>query len=97
MGIRFRKSVKIAPGIRVNFGKKGSSISLGGRGATVNINKNGTRTTVGIPGTGLSYSEYKKHGHGDSSESSVNEGQKLSAKGIVIAIVIILFFLWLVF
>lgn len=61
MGLRFRKSVKIAPGIRVNFGKKGSSLSIGGRGATVNLSKKGTRTTIGIPGTGLSYSEYKKH------------------------------------
>ncbi len=41
MGLRFRKSVKIAPGIRVNFGKKGSSLSIGGRGATVNISKKG--------------------------------------------------------
>ncbi|MCM1588223.1 DUF4236 domain-containing protein, partial [Acinetobacter baumannii] len=53
MGLNFRKSIKIAPGIRVNVSKKGlSSVSVGGKGARVNVSKKGTRTTVGIPGTG---------------------------------------------
>lgn len=59
MGFNFRKSLKIAPGIRVNITKKGvSSVSLGGKGARVNLGKKGTRTTVGLPGTGLSYSSF---------------------------------------
>ncbi|EXB03479.1 TPA: DUF4236 domain-containing protein [Acinetobacter baumannii] len=59
MGLNFRKSIKIAPGIRVNVSKKGlSSVSVGGKGARVNVSKKGTRTTVGIPGTGLSYSKF---------------------------------------
>ncbi|MGA4853975.1 DUF4236 domain-containing protein [Acinetobacter haemolyticus] len=59
MGFNFRKSLKIAPGIRLNITKKGiSSVSLGGKGARVNLGKKGTRTTVGLPGTGLSYSSY---------------------------------------
>ncbi|MEW4938660.1 DUF4236 domain-containing protein, partial [Acinetobacter baumannii] len=64
MGLNFRKSIKIAPGIRVNISKKGlSSVSVGGKGARVNVSKKGTRTTVGLPGTGLSYTtntSYKK-------------------------------------
>lgn len=56
MGWRWRRSVKIAPGVRLNLGKRGSSVSIGGRGSTMNIGKKGVRTTVGIPGTGLSYS-----------------------------------------
>ena len=56
MGIRFRKSVKIAKGVRINFSKSGASLTLGGRGLSVNFSKRGTRATVGIPGTGLSYS-----------------------------------------
>ncbi len=56
MGIRFRKSVKICKGVRVNFSKSGASISLGGRGHRVTTGKRGTRATFGIPGTGLSYS-----------------------------------------
>lgn len=33
MGFRFRKSYKIAPGVKVNVGKKSGSISLGTKGA----------------------------------------------------------------
>jgi hypothetical protein len=59
MGFRFRRSARLGP-LRFNFGKSGlSSISLGGRGASFNIpvaRSGGPRTTVGLPGTGLSWS-----------------------------------------
>jgi hypothetical protein len=56
MGFRFRKTIKVLPGIRLNVGKKGiNSVSVGGRGATANIGKHGTHTTYSIPGTGISY------------------------------------------
>lgn len=59
MGFRFRQSTRLGP-LRFNFSKGGlSSISLGGRGASLNIPVNrsgGPRTTVGLPGTGLSWS-----------------------------------------
>lgn len=59
MGFNFRKSFKIAPGIRLNVGKRGiSSLSIGGKGARVSVGKKGVRTTVGIPGSGLSYSSH---------------------------------------
>ncbi|EMF5518819.1 DUF4236 domain-containing protein [Acinetobacter baumannii] len=62
MGFNFRKSLKIAPGIRLNLGKKGvSSVSVGTKGARVSIGKKGTRTTVGIPGTGLSHTTFNSH------------------------------------
>lgn len=57
MGFRFRKSFKIAPGVRVNFGKKSTGISIGNRGGGVSFNtKTGTRVRASIPGTGISYS-----------------------------------------
>ena len=52
---RFRRSIKVLPGVRWNFGKRSSSISLGGRGFHYTIGTHGTHTTVGLPGTGLSY------------------------------------------
>lgn len=55
MGFRFGKSFSIFKGLRVNVGKKGASVSIGGPGATVNVSSKGTRATVGLPGTGLSY------------------------------------------
>ncbi|WP_312141156.1 DUF4236 domain-containing protein [Stutzerimonas nitrititolerans] len=60
MAIRFRKSIKIAPGVRLNVSKSGLSTSIGGKGATVNVSKRGTRVTAGIPGTGLSASQLYK-------------------------------------
>src|SRR6266480_258554 len=54
---RFRRSFKILPGVRWNIGKKGSSVSFGGRGFTHTIGPKGSRTTVGIPGTGISYTQ----------------------------------------
>lgn len=57
MGFRFRKTIKILPGIRLNLSKSGISTSVGVKGATINISDKGTRGTVGIPGTGVSYTE----------------------------------------
>ena len=57
MGLQFRRSIKIAPGIRINFGKKSTSISVGPRGAKVTMGTNGTHVSAGIPGTGIYYRE----------------------------------------
>lgn len=65
MGFRFRKSFKIAPGVRVNVGKKSVGISAGVKGARVSVNSKGRVTkTVGIPGTGLSYTDTSTLGKG---------------------------------
>jgi hypothetical protein len=52
---RFRRSVKILPGVRLNIGKSGSSVTAGGRGLKTTVGHGNVRRTVGIPGTGLSY------------------------------------------
>lgn len=56
MGWRFRRSVKLFPGVRLNFSKSGISTSLGRPGASINLGPKGTRYTAGLPGTGISYS-----------------------------------------
>ena len=56
MGIRFRKSIKIANGVKLNVSKSGVSLSLGKKGLHYTINSKGTSTaTASLPGTGLSY------------------------------------------
>lgn len=56
MGLRFRRSFKIAPGVRVNLNKKSASVSFGPKGLKHTVSTTGkSHTTVGIPGTGLSY------------------------------------------
>ncbi|MCL6597937.1 MAG: DUF4236 domain-containing protein [Alicyclobacillus macrosporangiidus] len=54
MGFRFRKSINLGGGFRLNLGKRSAGISFGVRGARVSINSRGRKTvTVGIPGTGV--------------------------------------------
>ena len=55
--LRFRRSVSICKGVRLNFGKKGVSISSGipGFRKTYNFSTGKTTTSVGIPGTGVYY------------------------------------------
>lgn len=62
MGLRFHKSLKILPGLRLNISKSGPSLSLGGAGASLNLGKKGARATLGAPGTGLSYTSSKSYG-----------------------------------
>lgn len=66
MGIRYRRSVKLAPGIRMNLSGGGLSWTLGPRGASVGIGKRGSYFSTGIPGTGL-YSRTRIGGSGKSS------------------------------
>lgn len=87
MGFRFRKSIKILPGVKINLGKKGASVSIGGRGATVNLNKNGIRRTIGIPGSGISYSTYTPYKRGQCTP------QKEYGKSDYIAIIVISLFM----
>ena len=58
MGLRFRKSIKILPGVKLNISKSGASVTLGGKGLHANIGTSGKLTgTASLKGTGLSYSK----------------------------------------
>jgi hypothetical protein len=75
MGWRFRRSIRILPGIHANFGKRGfTSWSFGGRGFRTNVSSaRGVRNTVGIPGTGLSYTSQSPR-HRSTSTSYTSTG-----------------------
>jgi hypothetical protein len=60
MGLRFHRSIKLVPGVRLNAGKRGISTSIAARGADLTFGKSGTRTTVGLPGSGYSYTHFDK-------------------------------------
>ena len=63
MGFRFRKTIGLGPGVRLNISKRGlSSVSIGRRGATLNVSGRGVRETVGLPGTGPSYTTSPRGG-----------------------------------
>lgn len=56
MALRFRKSIKLMPGVKFNIGKRSTGLSFGVNGLRYTVNSKGRRTsTIGAPGTGLSY------------------------------------------
>jgi hypothetical protein len=55
--LRFHRALKLMPGMRLNLAKTGPSLSLGMNGARVNVSRLGLRSTVGLPGSGLSIIE----------------------------------------
>lgn len=55
MGLRFRRSIRVLPGIRINLSRSGLSTSVGVRGAHVTLGHGKVRETVGVPGSGVSY------------------------------------------
>lgn len=58
MALRYRKSIKLGKGVKLNIGKKSAGISLGGKYGGVSFNtRNGARVRASAPGTGLSYTE----------------------------------------
>ena len=53
MSLRFRRSIRIAPGVHVNLGLHGAGLSVGPRGLHVGVNRRGMYTSAGMPGTGI--------------------------------------------
>lgn len=64
MGLRFHKTIKLGP-LNINLSKSGVGFSVGTKGARIGRTAKGnTRTTVGIPGTGISYVTEKSNKKG---------------------------------
>ena len=81
MGLRFRKSFKVAPGVKVNVGKKSVGVSLGGKYGGMSFNtRSGARARVSAPGTGLSYSSKI----GGSSRKKASSASSSSTNGYVV-------------
>lgn len=55
MGLRFRQSFEVFPGVRLNLSGSGITASFGVDGATVNVGARGVRSAIGVPGSGLSF------------------------------------------
>ena len=92
MGIRFRKRIKIAPGIHLNFSKNQTSLNIGPKGFNVTIGNKDTHLNAGIPGTGISMRE-KISGK---QTSDNNEDVSLSVLGQIFAIYLMCFLLLLI-
>ena len=84
MGFRFHKSFSLLPGLKLNLSKSGPSVSVGGKGISYNIGTKGSRETIGLPDSGLSYSE----------SSASPTGKKGSWFGILTLIAAIAYAVW---
>lgn len=87
MGVRFHKSIRLLPFVRLIFSKSGISFSFGRPGASVNIGSKGARGSVGLPGTGFSYRKTLKSGTG-------GPWRMLLLLGLLVAAGLFVFVLW---
>lgn len=83
MGWNFRRRIKIAPGIHLNFGKRGVSTTIGPRGASMSFGPNGTYINNSIPGTGLYRRTKISSNNTGMSNTSENSGCWTAIKYIV--------------
>lgn len=77
MGFRYRKSINLGGGFRINLSKSGIGYSWGVKGNRVTKTAKGTtRTTASIPGTGISYVHETGKANNRSSQRNTNPGQQ---------------------
>jgi len=70
MGLRYRKSINLGGGFRVNISKSGVGYSWGTKGYRVTKKAGGgTRKTYSVPGTGLSWTDDSKKGRKQNTRS----------------------------
>lgn len=84
MGMKFRKSIKLGGGTKLNLSKSGVGISTGVKGFRVSKNTSGrSRVTASLPGTGLSYTkEYGSSGSfGNSQTPTTHYSHSYSSGG----------------
>ena len=77
MGLRFRRSIKICDGLKLNFGKTGMSMTVGSGPLKKTFNTNGNvTTTVGLPGTGIYWTETERRGARNNRTSTARQGRE---------------------
>ncbi|MGA2261580.1 MAG: DUF4236 domain-containing protein [Acidobacteriota bacterium] len=94
MGLRFRRTVKILPGVHLHISKSGVSASLGRRGASLNVGPRGKYLTLGLPGTGISYREKLQEHHEVAPHVQGPELPWILILVILAALVLILSLIW---
>ena len=55
MGWRFQRRKKLLPGVSLNVGKRGGTVTVGPRGARVTAGRRGVTASISLLGTGLAY------------------------------------------
>ena len=55
MGFRFRKSISVCKGVKINLSKSSVSTTVGGKVGRVTVGNKQVATSVSIPKTGISF------------------------------------------
>jgi hypothetical protein len=101
MVLRFRRTMKIAPGVRLNLNKTGVSTRIGPKGVGITFGTSGTTASAGIPGTGLHVSQKIKKGSfqpgkNKTEPAALSEATGLGAFGWLTVLGCVLGVLWLI-
>jgi Protein of unknown function (DUF4236) len=98
MSWRFRRRIKLLPGLWLNASKRGISASIGGHGATINLSRKGAQGTLSAQGTGVSYrtrtTKWKKT-HGSSNAPRPLPAKSGSSASVLAFVMVLAAVLWI--
>jgi Protein of unknown function (DUF4236) len=73
MSFRFQRRIRLGRFFSLNLSKSGPSLSVGPRGLRATVGHGRLRTSVGLPGTGMWWTQSTRLDGGPQSSSGVNE------------------------
>jgi hypothetical protein len=76
MPVRFHRTLRVAPGVKLNFSKSGLSTTVGPKGLHFTFGKRGVRRTISIPGTGISEVDYIKKNETEAEKEKKEKGEE---------------------
>ena len=80
--MRFRKSIQICKGLKLNLSKSGVSATVGGKGISFNVGKGGLFLNTSLPGTGI----YDRKKLVDFNKKKATKGKKSASREQEIAL-----------
>lgn len=86
MGLRYRKSIKLGKGVKLNLSKSGPSLSVGTKGLRYTVGTKKSTATVGIPGTGIYYTKSKSHSTWGNNSNRKATPSKANLSGTVVTL-----------
>jgi len=89
VSLRFRRSIRLIPGVRLNLGLHGAGLSVGPRGLHVGVNRRGMYTSAGIPGTGI-YAVHHIRGSAEQHPTVAGSAMGFLAGAVIAAIILVI-------
>lgn len=96
MGLRFYRRLRLFPGVTLNLSRRGISTSVGTRGLRVTLGHGKVRETVGLPGSGLSYTSVQTHHEAPRAAQSQAVPMHRHVVGVLVLTGLLAWLAWLV-